>query len=73
MSSFWLPLPRTCGGSHRWSLDHHRSSSTHRVALELRRGCQGRQIKAARSLTKWPTAHRQQPTFATKSAKAAIP
>jgi hypothetical protein len=40
----------------------------HRVAFELRRGRQGQRIKIGRSLTKWPTAHRQQPTFATKSA-----
>jgi hypothetical protein len=38
--------------------------------LELRKERQGRQIRAGRSLTKWPTAHRQQPTFATKSAQS---
>jgi hypothetical protein len=41
------------------------SGSVHRVALELRRGRQGQRIKTGRSLTKWPIAPRQQPTFAT--------
>jgi hypothetical protein len=40
-----------------------RSGSVHRVALEVRRERQGRQIKAGRSLTKWPIAHRQQADF----------
>lgn len=40
----------------------------HRVALELRTERQVRRIKAGRSLAKESTAHRQQPTFATKSA-----
>src|ERR1700735_1745048 len=30
----------------------------------------GQRIKIGRSLTKWPTAHRQQPTFVTKSAQS---
>src|SRR5258705_10889113 len=49
ISSFWPPSLRTCGGSHRWSLGRHPLGPVYCVAWELRRGRQGRRIKAGRS------------------------
>jgi hypothetical protein len=56
-------------GAAKTMIERTSSGSVHRVALELHRGPHGQQIKTGRSSTKWQTAPRQQPTFATKSAR----
>src|SRR5437763_12175567 len=67
MNSFSPPLPRICGGSQRWSPDHHH--------IRLSAWCRAR-VKASGSVAKEPTSNgaaqspnRQQATSATKSAR----
>ena len=69
MSSFWLPSPRTCGGSHRWLRDRHPLGLS---VLRKRNSCvESVRVEGPNPVARSQMAerhHRSQPTFATKSA-----
>src|SRR5580765_5890141 len=68
MSLFWPLSPRTCGGSHRWSLGHHPPGpcASRSVAVALK--ASGSADQRRPFSTRCPKNHRPTPTFATKSA-----